>query len=369
MLSYIFIAFLIITFIQSIYYLVFLSSLGILKSKVSDKAFNKPVSVLICSKNEAENLKILLPYFQKQSYKNFELVLINDCSTDDTIELLKDFKEKSILSVKIVDVELVEQFWGNKKYALTLGIKAASNEHLLFTDADCIPLSDDWIAEMTSNFSNEKQIVLGYGAYEKVKNSFLNKIIRFETLLTAIQYFTYAKIGMPYMGVGRNLAYTKSLFFKVNGFMNHMNIRSGDDDLFINSVATRNNTTICLSEKSFTQSVAKKTFKEWFLQKRRHVSTAKRYKPLHKFILVLFYLSQIGFYLFGSLLLIFQYNSLFTISIILFRYLILYVSIAVLTKKFKERDLVVFFPIFEIFLILFQFVIFIKNIISKPTHW
>lgn len=369
MLPYIFITFLIITFIQSSYYLVYLSSLGFVKSKVTDKTFNKSVSVLICSKNEAENLKILLPYFQKQSYKNFELVLINDCSTDDTINILKDFKEKSSLNIKIVDVELVEQFWGNKKYALTLGIKAASNEHLLFTDADCIPLSDDWIADMTSNFSSEMQIVLGYGAYEKVKHSFLNKIIRFETLLTAIQYFTYAKIGMPYMGVGRNLAYTKSLFFKVNGFMNHMNVRSGDDDLFINSVATRNNTAICLSEKSFTQSVSKKTFKEWFLQKRRHVSTAKRYKPLHKFILGLFYLSQIGFYLLGSLLLIFQYNLLFTVSIILFRYLILYVSIAVLTKKFKERDLVVFFPIFEILLILFQFVIFIKNIISKPTHW
>jgi len=369
MLTYIFIAFIVLIFIQCTYYLVFLFSLGLKKSKVIQKPFNKPVSVLICAKNEEDNLKNLLPYFEKQTYKNFQLVLINDCSTDNTLNVLKSFKENSSLNIKIVDVELVEQFWGNKKYALTLGIKAASNEHLLFIDADCEPISNKWIKEMVSTFSSEKQIVLGYGAYEKVKNSFLNKIIRFETLLTAIQYFSYAKIGTPYMGVGRNLAYTKSLFFSVNGFINHMNIKSGDDDLFINSVATSKNTAICISKKSFTKSVPKKTFKEWFLQKRRHVSTAKHYKTAHKFILGLFYISQIGFWFLAILLLLFQHNWQLTTGFIVFRYLILYVTLAILAKRFKEKDLVVFFPLFEIFLILSQFTIFIKNSISKPTHW
>jgi glycosyltransferase involved in cell wall biosynthesis len=369
MLTYIFIVFFTVVSIQGIYYFVFLGSISKTKLNKSYKNFNKPVSVLICSKNEAENLKKLLPRFQNQTYKDFQLVLINDCSTDETIDIIKDFKENSLLNIKIVDIKPVEHFWGNKKYALTLGIKAAAHEHLLFTDADCTPISENWIETMVSNFTNKKQIVLGYSAYEKVKNSFLNKIIRFETLITAIQYFSYAKIGVPYMGVGRNLAYTKSLFFKVNGFINHMNIKSGDDDLFINSVATSKNTAICLSKDGFTQSVSKKSFKKWFQQKRRHVSTAKHYKSLHKFLLGLFYISQIGFWILAIFLLIFQYNWQLTAGLIAFRFLVLYVTLAVLAKKLNEKDLVVFFPVFEVFLILSQFIIFIKNLISKPTHW
>ncbi|MFA5299503.1 MAG: glycosyltransferase [Lutibacter sp.] len=369
MLEYLLIAFIVIFCIQFIYYIFIFGSFSFSKIRPSENNFNQPVSVIICAKNEAKNLTENLPIFLKQSYKNFELVLINDRSNDKTLKVMEQFKNETTLNIKIVNILANEQFWGSKKYALTLGIKAASNEHLLFTDADCIPVSENWITEMASKFSDEHQIVLGYGAYEKIKKSWLNKLIRFETLLTAIQYFGYAKIGIPYMGVGRNLAYTKSVFFNVNGFANHMHIKSGDDDLFINQVATKQNTVISFSKDSSTESIPKINFKDWILQKRRHISTASFYKPLHKFLLGLFFSTQLLFWILSVALLSFLFNWQIVTGLVFARIIIQYLVIGYSAKKLNERDLILFIPFFEIYLIFIQMFIFIKNMISKPIHW
>lgn len=182
--------------------------------------------------------------------------------------------------VKVVNNEA---FWGNKKFALTLGIKAATKDYLLFTDADCYPTSKDWISSMSSQFTLHKTFVLGYGAYEKVKGSFLNKIIRFDALLNATQYFSWAKIGRPYMGIGRNLAYKKDEFFKVNGFIDHMKIRSGDDDLFVNQASKGSNTSCCYDTDSFTYCEPKTKYSDWKTLKQRHVATASFTKHLTEF--------------------------------------------------------------------------------------
>ena len=278
-LTYTFVA---IAVIQIIYYLFFLS---IVFHKNSKKSLSDvSISVIVCAKNESQNLLSLVPLLLKQEYSKFELVLINDASSDNTLEVLQHFQEKDS-RIKIVNVENNEAFWGNKKYALTLGIKAAKYNHLLFTDADCIPASDEWIQQMSQSFTEKKSIVLGYGKYESKKFSWVNLMVRFETLITAIQYFSYAKLGSPYMAVGRNLGYTKDDFFKVKGFINHMHIRSGDDDLFIQDAATKGNTTINIHPDSFTISEAPKSFSEWFRQKRRHISTASLY--FKTFVLVI----------------------------------------------------------------------------------
>lgn len=367
MLEYLFFAFLVIVGIQFLYFILF-SFFSFSKASNTSQPFTKAVSILICSKNEAKNLKENIPYFLNQDYPNFELVLINDCSTDNTQEVIEQL-EIEHKNVKVVNVIPNEQFWGSKKYALTLGIKAASNEHLLFSDADCKPVSTKWVSAMVSSFNDEKQIVLGYGAYEKVKKSFLNKIIRFETFLTAIQYFCYAKIGIPYMGVGRNLAYTKTLFFGNNGFVNHMKLKSGDDDLFINEVASKSNTKINYSKESFTISKPKMSFKEWVLQKRRHISTASHYKTIHKLLLGLFYISNLTFWMFSVVLLSFQFKWQIILVLIFGRYIIQLIIYFSAAKKLNEKDLIIFAPFFELFLILTQLFIFIKNLSSKPTHW
>ncbi len=369
LLEYVFIAFIAIVCIQFMYYIPLFGSFAFSRQNKNNPSFNKPISVIICAKNEAENLTKNIPFFIEQNYLNFELVLINDSSHDDTLNILEAFQKKHPSLIKIVDVAANEQFWGSKKYALTLGIKAASHEYLLFSDADCKPISKNWIAEIAGNFSDSKELILGYGAYKKINKSFLNKVIRFETLITAVQYFSYAKIGIPYMGVGRNLAYTKDLFFANKGFVNHIKIKSGDDDLFVNQVATKKNTSICTSTNSFTISTPKTSFKNWIQQKRRHISTASHYKPLHKFLLSLYYSSQLLFWMLSAVLLLFLYNWQIVVGLFIFRYILLYISIGISAKKINEKDLILFLPVYELFLILVQLFIFIKNLSSKPSHW
>ena len=225
-----FFAFIVIVGIQSVYYLTFLFSFSI-KSEDTRLKKHIPLSVIICAKNEADNLENNLPEILKQDYSNFEVVLVNDGSSDASLDIMKAFENRH-QNIKIVDVKTNEAFWGNKKYALTLGIKASTNDFLIFTDADCKPSSNKWLAHLSSKFSNQKAVILGYGAYAKKPFSLLNQLIRYETVQTALQYFSYANLNMPYMGVGRNMAYRKELFFNNNGFNSHMAIRSGDDDLY-----------------------------------------------------------------------------------------------------------------------------------------
>jgi glycosyltransferase involved in cell wall biosynthesis len=367
MLLIVFCVFIAVVVIQFLYYIVVFGKFSFAKPQnVTPKRV--PISVIVCAKNEEENVKKFVPLLAEQDYHTFEIVLIDDASSDNTLEIFEEF-EKQYPNIKLVKVENNEAFWGNKKFALTLGIKAAKYEYLLFTDADCYPTSKDWITSMSAQFTQQKNIVLGYGAYEKISNSFLNKIIRFETLLTATQYFSWAKIGKPYMGIGRNMAYKREEFFKVRGFMDHMKIRSGDDDLFINQAANGDNTTICYIPDSFTYSTPKTRFKDWFTQKRRHVSTAKHYKLFDRNQLGLFYVSQLLFLLLPIVLLAFQYQWIAVVSIIGFRYLFAWLTLGFAAGKLKEKDVMYWFPIIEIVLIVTQLNVFITNTFSKPVHW
>lgn len=365
--SILFIVFLVIVGIQLIYYLAFLFSFSIQREETKPKK-HIPLSIIICAKNEANNLEKNLPYILKQEYSNFEIVLVNDSSSDETLEVMEHFKASNS-NIKIVDVKSNETFWGNKKYALTLGIKASSHDFLVFTDADCKPNSNNWLAEVSSKFSNQKAIVLGYGAYSKKKYSLLNALIRFETITTALQYFAYAKLGIPYMGVGRNMAYRRELFFNNNGFNSHMAIKSGDDDLFINEVANAKNTDIIVTKESFTISEPKNSFKDWALQKRRHVSTAKFYKSKHKFLLGLFYISQLLFWILGITLVVLSFKIQWILAVIALRFTIQLLCFGLTAKKLDDVNLVFLAPILEIFLVSSQLSIFIANLISTPKHW
>ncbi|MFV8224833.1 glycosyltransferase [Christiangramia aquimixticola] len=358
--------FILISLVNLIYFFSFFSFANATTS--GKNGAEVPVSIIICAKNEEENLRNFLPAIIEQDYPSFEIIVINDASTDNTLEVIEEFQQLDP-RIKIVDVANNEAFWANKKYALTLGIKKAVNEHLLFTDADCAPQSRNWIREMAGQFQPGIDIVLGYGGFFQHTGSLLNKLIRFETLLTAIQYFSYAKMGSPYMGVGRNLAYTSSKFYEMKGFASHLHLRSGDDDLFVNEAATPHNTALSFGPDSITRSVPKGSFKEWFTQKRRHVSTATNYKSKHKLLLGVFYIARLLFWVFFTLLLILQVHPeivLATLGVKLLVEGIIYFKSA---KKLGEQDVAWFFPFFDIFLILMQLVIFITNLVSKPKSW
>lgn len=353
--------------VNCVYYL-FFSNVGFAKITAPKGKLTQAVSVIVCSKNEQENLKVLVPLLLEQNHPDFEIILINDASIDDTREVIENFMSQDH-RVKFVNVVNNESFWGNKKYALTLGIKKAVYDHLVFIDADCVPNSKEWLAIMAKHLSQEKSIVLGYGGYKKVKNSLLNALIRYETAFTAIQYFSYAMRGNPYMGVGRNLAYTATQFYESSGFMSHMKVLGGDDDLFVNQSATSSNTAVSLNEESFTTSQPKTKWKKWWKQKKRHINTASHYKWKHKLLLGIFYISQIGFYISAILALIFGINWLLILGIILFRYLIFWIVMGKGMSRFRESDITILLPFLEILLIGTQLALFISNMGHRPKQW
>ncbi|NBO59104.1 MAG: glycosyltransferase, partial [Chitinophagia bacterium] len=267
---------------QLFYYLRYFRLLAFYKSTEDEVGREHPVSVIICARDEADEIEANLPGILAQSYKStHEIVIVNDNSQDDTKYLLdglyKDFKQLHIIELKQEAVHIP-----GKKFPLSVGIKSAKHELLLLTDADCIPSSENWIKKMQNGFSDGIEIVLGYGAYKKAKG-LLNKVIRFDTFHTALQYLSFALAGQPYMGVGRNLAYKRQVFFRQKGFASHHHLPGGDDDLFINAVANRGNTAVVVDKEAFTYSTPKKKWTEWIAQKERHQTTGRYYHAKDRF--------------------------------------------------------------------------------------
>jgi cellulose synthase/poly-beta-1,6-N-acetylglucosamine synthase-like glycosyltransferase len=352
--------------VQMIYFWVFYSRLAFYKNR-NNKIVDEPVSVVICAKNEYYNLKRNIPLILEQDHPSFEVVVVNDNSQDDSLELLEDMARKHS-NLKIVNLSQDLNFFQGKKFPLSLGIKSASYDILLLTDADCRPSSKDWIKNMSGKFRGEKEIVLGYGGYERKRN-LINYIIRYETLWVAIQYLSFSLAGRTYMGVGRNMAYRKSLFYRNKGFSSHYTVASGDDDLFINSVATRKNVAIEIAHGSHTVSVPKTSFGSWFIQKRRHLTTWKYYRGRFKRLLGLWSVSQVIFLALFIVLLLLGYNVVFVAGLFILRF----VSHLMITKKsmnkLNETELLLISPLAELFLVIFYPVFSIVNMFSKVDKW
>ena len=347
-----------------IYYLYFFIKL--INLKQNNDIYNSPVSIIICAKNELENLKINLPKILNQDYLNFEVIVVDDQSIDGTAKLLK-ILQKKYSHLVVVSIEQHINHRRGKKFALTLGIKTAKYTHLLLTDADCQPISNQWVKKMCSNF-HQSDIVLGYGFYEK-KSGFLNKIIRYDTFNIAQQYMSYALRGYPYMGVGRNMAYKKSLFFENNGFGKHIQIPSGDDDLFIQDVANNKNVSVELSKESHTISKVIESWKSWIYQKRRHTTTAPLYKTKFKILLAIYPLSLALYWSTFILLIILKANLFILIILLAVKLVYTYTVNFKLMKKMKIFDLYWIHPIYEIFHIIIQGFFVLLNLFNQPKEW
>jgi hypothetical protein len=264
--------------------------------------------------------------------------------------------------MKVIELTQEAKMIPGKKFPLSIGIKSAAHDTVLLTDADCVPASEHWISRMMAPYEKQGiEIVLGYGAYHK-KKGLLNKIIRWETFHTAIQYLNFALAGIPYMGVGRNLSYKKEVFFRLKGFSSHNNIAGGDDDLFINMAANQKNTAVCLDKESFTLSRPAKNFSQWIAQKKRHYSTSRRYKPLHKFLLSLYSFTHFLFYPLFIAALLYQWQ----ISLIIFgtRMLLQGAIYYRSMQRLNEKDLFPFFPLFDLGMI-FYYLSFAPALIRK----
>lgn len=356
-------------FIQLFYHWFYFSRLAFHRQ---NKEFNAnpelpAVSIIICARNEYSNLSKNIPIILAQNYREFELVIVNDCSDDGSDELLEDFS-RSDSRVSVINLRQSLNFFRGKKFPLSIGIKSARYEHLLLTDADCKPASEDWIKTILQNYTNEIDIVLGFSPYEK-RAGILNWLIRYDTLNTAIQYLSFALAGKAYMGVGRNLSYKKSLFMKNKGFTAHYDIPSGDDDIFISQVSTASNTAVAITPSSQTISLPKETFSNWIRQKRRHLSTGHLYKTRTKILLGLYLLSQFVFYAIFTALFFTQVPLYMPLTLYIIRLASLEIIIIWSGRKLQYATTWLLLPLAEIFFIIFNFSMAVYNRFAKPDKW
>jgi cellulose synthase/poly-beta-1,6-N-acetylglucosamine synthase-like glycosyltransferase len=339
-------------------------------NKCKELPFSKssvPVSVIVCAYNEALNLKKNLPFILEQDYPSYEVILVNDRSTDATRDVILNFM-KEYSNLKLVDISEDEKKGLGKKYPLSKGIAAAKNEHLLMTDADCRPQSKDWISHMMSGFTPGKEIVLGFGKYEK-RAGWVNKLVQFDTFFVAIQYFSFALAGLPYMGVGRNIAYSKSLFESQGGFSSHQEIASGDDDLFVMQAATKENTSVMMHQDSHTISVGKENFDQYWFQKTRHLSTGKWYKGKLLFHLSVISTSFLAFPLLLWLNLLLNNMVLVVLAVWLLKLILhYYIFKSALQKLASGVNLILSLIFGNILMILNQAVAY-RNLIIKKDKW
>ncbi|GAB3933861.1 glycosyltransferase [Mucilaginibacter myungsuensis] len=339
----------------------------VFKTNLIEEPVTLPVSVIISARNEAQNLAQFLPSILTQDHPDYEVIVINDCSSDGSDIILMDMKER-YSHLKVVTITEHDRFKTGKKFALTLGIKAAAHEHMLFTDADCTPASDQWIRLMVRNFDGKAEIVLGYSPYNRT-GGLLNTFVRFETLKTGINFLSSALAGDAYMGVGRNLAYTKSLFFRSKGFATHMHLLSGDDDLFVNQNAAADNVRVEIADESFTYSPAKRTFRAWYRQKKRHSGVGKYYQSKHRRMLTLDAISGFLFYNLLIFSFIFRYEPLLASGLLLLRMAVQYFIYVPIFKKLKARDLLLYLPFLDLFYYFYLNIFGLIGSFAKTKQW
>jgi glycosyltransferase involved in cell wall biosynthesis len=351
--------------VQLIYYLGIYSRAAFFRKK-QVPAVTEPVSVIICARNEADNLGKYLPAVLSQKYPGFEVIVVDDASTDETDILLKRFMGQ-YPDLRTTAIRADKKFSHGKKLAVTIGIKAAKNDILVFIDADCEPSGDQWLESMVSGFRGSKQIVLGYGGYSSQKG-LLNKYIRYDTLIIAMQYLGFAISGFPYMGVGRNIAYRKSFFNRTNGFSRHLHLLSGDDDLFVNENATRQNTAVEFSHRSHTRSDPSHTFEKWSWQKKRHLTTSPLYKARDKFLLGLEPFSRLCFYILLVVLLFIPGMLWWALGAFLFRLIVQVIVIKNTMIRLKENNLLLYTILFDVISLFINFGLFVSNLLSARNR-
>ena len=363
--------------IQMIYHWILFRRLAFYKKQEKSCSY-EPVSVIVCARDAYEYLLDIIPVLLKQDYPEYEVVIVNDCSQDQTEEYLKDLARNNP-KINLVNLTQNLNFFQGKKFPLSMGIKSARHDLLLLTDADCVPSTDQWIKEMVKTYDKNTEIVVAYGPYFERKG-LLNKLIRFDTLYIAMQYLSLALAKKPYMGVGRNLSYRKSTFMNNKGFTSHYNIPSGDDDLFISQVANKRNTNVYIDSVNRVESEPKRTWRTWIRQKRRHYSTGVKYKPQTNRILGLLLGSRLAYY--PTLVALFFMPQAFNISfgeiyyfaIIGFFALIHYITQFIIyhksAKQLGERHLgLIFTPIYDCFFMIFTTILGVWSTFFKPKGW
>ena len=349
--------------VQLLYLFVFYLKLALYKQIKQEKSHEIPISIIICAKNEATNIKENLSFILNQKYSKFEVIVVNHDSNDDSEEILSEFEKKH-------DHLKALSFKNNKsgkKEPISYAIEHASYEHLIFTDADCKPNSDLWINKFSNGFK-EKEIIIGYGPHTKSKG-LLNFLIRLDTAIIGITYLSYALSKLGYMAVGRNMGYTKSIFKSTNGFASHKDVVSGDDDLFIQKALKKDNFNVNIDPETYCFSATPQSWKSWLNQKNRHHSSSNKYKVINKALLGIYPLSLVlMWFSFVSLFCEVEYRS-FGLSLFCFVLLIKWIIQGAALNKIKERSFIILFPFLELIQNIIMIVFFSLKGLNKKNKW
>ncbi len=354
--------------LQCLYYLLVFARLNFVRPFKGLPEFLPPASVIICAKNEAQNLAQYLKVVLIQQYKQYEVIVVNDQSTDNTIDVLVEFylRNKNLKLVNVAPGE--DKTNSGKKYALQKGIAAATFDTIVVTDADCRPATTIWLAKMVGAYMQNTKVVLGHSPFEK-QPGFLNKLIRYENFITALQYFGFAQSGMPYMGVGRNLSYKKDLFKAFASSGKQKEIPTGDDDLLVNAVATGKNTEVCIDKDTFIYTKPQTTFTAWLNQKRRHLRSGFRYKIHHAALLFLFALSSFLFYGLFVLLLVKTILLPWVLGAFIATLLLKFAVTYRIYSKLGSEDLRFLSPVLDIAYTFYLLVIFFLLLLKPKNSW
>ena len=257
----------------------------------------EPLSVIIAAHNQGEALKNNLPYILEQDYPDFEVIVINDASNDDSEEVLKNMEAKYPNLYHTFTPESA-RYVSHRKLALTLGVRASKNEWLVFTNANCKPDSDQWLKLMARNFTKGTNVVLGYSNYERKKSAFNSRIV-FERLMQQIGSFsTVFSNGNALTGSGSNMAYRKSVFMKHEGFKNCLNLKFGEDAMFVNQIHRAHTARVETDPNSVVRQQMPYSKADWYEDKVYERETSKHLKDM-----TLFRIHWASFYLINYLLL------------------------------------------------------------------
>jgi cellulose synthase/poly-beta-1,6-N-acetylglucosamine synthase-like glycosyltransferase len=342
--------------------------LAFFKVKAPANASNlPPVSVIIAARNESDNLYENLPLILEQDYPEFEVIVVNHQSSDDSAYLLNAYA-RQYPNLKIIEVARSKHLKLGKKLPITIGIKGAKNDLLVLTDADCKPNSKNWLKHVSQELSSGKDLVIGYSPYAR-KKGFLNKLIRFDTAWIGMNYLSMALARIPYMSVGRNLAYTKHLFESVKGFKSHYAIPSGDDDLFVQDAAKNNNYSICIAKDAFMISEPHESFSGWLRQKTRHFSTSSHYKVFKKLLLGIYPLSMLIMHFSFIILLCDSEFRWLSLSLFLITTIIKWWIQGRCLKKLEGEKFIPFLPFWDLFYALIMPVLFYTTDKKETVKW
>jgi cellulose synthase/poly-beta-1,6-N-acetylglucosamine synthase-like glycosyltransferase len=352
---------------QILYYLTLFSRFSFHKQKTLETHKNVPVSIVIVATNDAHLLINTLPQFLAQDYPQFEVVVVNDNSNDETPQLVLDFQNR-FSNLKLINLESSVTNIKGKKFPLSLGIKAANYEHVLLTDADCLPASNQWVQLMARHFNDTTQIVLGFSRIRK-KIGFINILIRFDRLHQAIQYFSYCLAKIPFMGMGQNLAYTKTIFFSNKGFASQNNLQFGDDDLFINRVANARNCAIEYDKEAHTISRSGSNFRNWFLLKMFRRKTRNLYAKPNRILLNFYHFLMTFSYIALGFAVYFTINNLIylivVLGILVLKLIVQYISFGFAAAKLDEKRLTPHILFFDIIFAVLNPVIYVVSKFKK----